>query len=74
MAYDQRYYDERKKDLEGDFNKAKDKAFLQMMGVANQWNVDAQELQKKFKELSDREAQEQEKKDEKDPRAERKIK
>lgn len=58
MAFNQNYYDERKKDLEDMFNKSKARSFQQIVNIVGAWNEEAADLQKKFQEINQRQAQE----------------
>lgn len=52
--YDERYYSDREKDLENDFNESKEKAFAKLVGTVEEWKAEAGKIQSKFKELTDR--------------------
>ena len=53
--YDKRYYDDRKADLEKDFNESKDKAFAKFIQLAEEWKGDAGKIQEKFRLLTEKE-------------------
>ncbi len=61
MAYNKSYYDERKIDLEEQFNKSKIRAFQQMINIVNLWNEEASEINKKYAALNQRQAEEEQK-------------
>jgi hypothetical protein len=67
MSYDQKYYDERKKELETDFNKLKDETFQDIITLTDKWRAKANDFQKKFQDITIKEneslKQEAEKKD-----------
>ena len=47
---------ERLNDIEKDFSEVKEKAFQRIVQVVADWNTDAQKLQAKFKEITERKA------------------
>lgn len=51
MAYDKQYYDDRKKDLNDDFESLKQKTFDKFITLAQDWQKDATLIQQKFQEL-----------------------
>ncbi len=52
------YYEDRKKDLEQDFNKLKEKTFAKFLQVSQEWSLEAQEIQNKFLELDKKQKKE----------------
>jgi len=52
MAYNQQYYNDRKKDLEDSFNQLKERTFERMIRLIDEWHQDANKLQQKFQELN----------------------
>ncbi len=55
--YNEQYYLDRKKDLNDDFEALKNKTFNTFIQIAQNWNIEAQALQKKFQELTQKEAE-----------------
>lgn len=59
MAYNKAYYDERKKELEGDFNKKVANGLQKIFQVTGEIQADLNDIQKKFQTIAQREQQEQ---------------
>jgi len=50
------WFQERLSDIEKDFTDNKDKAFQKLVQIVADWQLDAQKLQAKFKEITERKA------------------
>jgi len=50
------WFQERLSDIEKDFTDNKDKAFQKLVQIVADWQADAQKLQAKFKEITERKA------------------
>jgi len=62
--YSQQYYEERKVDLEKDFNESKEKYFAKFIQLAEEWKGEATKTQQKFQELLKREEEAKKQNDE----------
>lgn len=51
MSYDKQYYDNRKEELERDFQREKDRAFNNILRIVNEWGQESNRLRKKFGDL-----------------------
>jgi uncharacterized protein YoxC len=61
MVYDSQYYEERRKELEADFNKKVSTGLQKIFNCVGEVQADLQEIQRKFQEIANKEKAGQEK-------------
>ena len=75
--YDERYYEERKHDLDEDFKRTKDESFEEIIAAVMRWQTKANNIQRKFQEITTKEAEakkaEEESKKQKDVSKDKKV-
>lgn len=61
MAYNQQYYSDRKKELTEQFESEKNRAFNRIVLAVNEFQIESQKIQTKFKQIEEQEKESQEK-------------